>query len=438
VNRLKCECSLGLAGLVVSSGITASQVISREGPNLLHRTAAIGLLVLGLVWPGPVGSQFLCAQSLRTDAGSDTAWIELHLLAPTPGSDKVAFESQRPGQSSATTLVLSDIVLQAQDGPVVVRQMRVTVGRETIEFPIRRALAPGETVGPFAIKVSGAVSRIVVDIQPDRQSTARISVLVPSAVSSAVAAARAPTQTQLPASLNGLSQLGTTTFGAQGTHGAQGALADDRVAVRIGPAKGRHTQIAFYMRHGAVTLRGVRILYATGETQDVPFARQFVEGEVASPIILEREGFISEIQYRVTASSPRAVIDLYGALSDGWTGDAGESKTYSAGWVLLGLRRPTADDLGRDIPVTADVGRLKKMRFTAREASVTLTSVIVVFDDGDRATFPVGQTLSKDQTSQPIKLEETGIGRRIAAIIFPPASKIATRRDSYIEVWGQN
>ena len=54
------------------------------------------------------------------------------------------------------------------------------------------------------------------------------------------------------------------------------------------------------------------------------------------------------------------------------------------------------------------------------------------------STVQVGQGLLRDQTSQPVSIENGGRGRGIVAIQLPPASKVAARRDGYVEVWGQN
>jgi hypothetical protein len=375
------------------------------------------------------GSSATYGQSRGEHATRDSAWVPLTVLSPTPGDDQVTFEFTRKGRTGAQPgLLVSDILLQAVDGPVIVRQLRVSVGREVVEFSVRKSLAPGEVLGPFAIKVSGAVTRIVVDLQPDRQSNGRLGVFVPATAAAGVAAILAPANVALPPTMEGMSQIATTTIG----------LAGARPAARVGFAKGRYTHILVRAQAGSVALQGVVIKFTTGETQAVAFPGQLNEGDTTLPIALERDAFVAEVEYLIAGTAGRAVLDLYGMLADGWTGDAGESKTYAGGWVLLGLRRPSNDAGAQETPITADVGRLKKLRFTARDTAVTLTTVTVVFDDGQRATYSVGQTLAKDATSQPIKLDETGAGRRITAILFPPSSKSAARRDSYVEVWAQN
>jgi hypothetical protein len=405
----------------------------------------LGVLSALTGWDGlivaPLHAQ-LYAQTTLSQTSIDQGWTPLAVLVPTPGADHATFEvpSNRRSSSSAK-LLISDVLLQVLDGPMFVRQMRVTRGRETVEIPIRRAYGPGDQIGPYTFAAGDAVSRIVVDLQPDRQSNARIAVFVPGALAGAVAAVLAPAPQGVPATLDGLSPIGTITLNessAAGMGSAFGTPAGGKPSFRIGAQRGRLTHLALYVQRGTLTLRGLRIVYATGETQDIALERQLTEGQATPLILVEREGFIAEVQYNVSASTPRANITLYGALAEGWTGEAGESKTYTAGWVLLALQRPSQEALLREARVTADVGRFKKLRFTAREGSASLSSVTVVFDDGSRATISIGQNLAKDQTSQPIKLEDAGGGRRIEAIIFPPASKSAIKRDSYVEVWGQN
>jgi hypothetical protein len=371
--------------------------------------------------------QLACAQ-----ASSEIQWGMVATLVPQPGSDHVSLKAGGSLKAGATMLQsLGQVLLQSVDGPVYIRHVAVVMGTETIDIPVRRILAAGETAGPFVLKAPGRglITALTVHVQPDAQASGRIAVLAPTEALEHITQQAAHSR-NLANDRAGLTLIAASTI--------QPLTA--RTAVRLGPSKGRLTHILLRLRSGTLALQAVRVLHVTGETQMLAMDRTLGPGDATVALPLERDAFVAEVQVIGTAQgSARTVLDVYGQLADGWTGDAGESKTYTAGWVLIGLRRPSRDGAGGDdARVTADLGRFKKLKFTARDGAVTLTTATVVFDDGDQTSVSIGQTLTKDQTSQPVGLVETGPGRGIAAVILPPASKTAMRRDGYVEVWGQN
>jgi hypothetical protein len=218
----------------------------------------------------------------------------------------------------------------------------------------------------------------------------------------------------------------------------------ERHGVKLGVSKGRFAALSLRIQEGAVVLNAVRVVYNTGEVQTVPFGRPLGAGDRTPAFTLERDTFINEIQFLMAPLvSARAVIDVFGTYAEGWSGETGEAKTYTAGWVMLGIRRPTREHLAQasvpeDPRIAPDLGRFKKLRFVARDGAMSVGVVTVLYDDGERALLQVGQMLARDQVSQPVTIEDGGRGRGIVAVSLPPVSKRGARLDGFVEVWGQN
>ena len=374
--------------------------------------------------------------------GPDMAPAPFAVSAFAAADDHVTFDILKARARSLAAGTLSHVAIQGLDATVYVKHLTVHTGGRATEIPVRRPLVPGEGTGPIDLRSDGATVRaITVHIQANAQANAlaqgRIALYVPAG-----SAAAATIVSGTPSGDNpGARPDGAMTPVARYT-ALPGA---DRHALRLGMAKGRFASLVLRIQEGAIGLNAVRILYNTGEVQMVPFGRPFGAGDQTREIVLERDAFIAEIQFALAPlTASRAVLDLYGTYADGWTGENGESKTYTAGWVMLGIRRATRDHLAQNTGVPEDarvapgLGRFKKLRFVARDGSMSLGAVTVLFDDGERSTVQVGQGLLRDQTSQPVSIENSGRGRGIAAIQLPPASKVAARRDGYVEVWGQN
>jgi hypothetical protein len=321
-------------------------------------------------------------------------------------------------------LIPARLRLQALDRPVYVRDIEFQIGNGRESRIVRRVLLPGEASEPITVPSSGGpVRQLTIHIQPDKEGAGRLVVLAPGMTTDAVPNA----EILLPAEMTQIAR-----------HIAQPGI--DRHAIVLGPSKGRFSHLAIRVSEGVVGLQGLKIVYAGGITQMVPVGRQFRAGEQFPPFVLERDLSINEIQLLLADPlTTRAVFDVFGQYAEGWTGETGENRTYSAGWVMLGVRRPFREGMAaEDVNVPAGIGRFKKLRFTARDGAMTLGVITVLYEDGERSSLEVGQMLQRDQTSQPVTIEVSGRGRAISAIALPPGGKHAARRDGYVEVWGQN
>lgn len=400
----------------------------------VRRTALCSALAL-CAW-GPLWSTSASAQ-----LAPDMALAPFAVAAYAASDDRVTFEIVKPRARSAAAGLLSHVAIQGLDATVYVKHLTVLAGGHATEIPVRRVLGPGDGSGPIDLRTGGAVVRsVIVHIQANRQAPGRVALYVPggSAAATAIVSNAEPADDPEANLDAGMTPVGRYT--------AMPGV--ERHALRLGASKGRFTSLVLRMREGAIALEAVRIVYNTGEVQTVAFGRAFGAGDRTRDIALERDSFISEIQFAIAPlRTGRAVLDLYGTYAEGWTGETGESKTYTAGWVMLGIRRATRDHLALGLPgtgvadetrVAPGLGRFKKLRFVARDGAMSLGVVTVLFDDGERGVIQVGQALARDQTSQPVSIEDGGRGRGVAAITLPPASKIAARRDGYVEVWGQN
>jgi hypothetical protein len=411
----------------------------------LHATYLVALK-MGSLRRLAFGSALACCTWLvaltdpvAAQSGPDMAPTPFAVAQFTVSDDHVAFEIVKPRARSNSVGMLSHIAIQGLDATVYVKHVTVQVGSRSTDIPVRRVLGPGDGTGAIDLRTNGAIVRnLIIHIQANTQSPGRMALFVPhgSAAAAAIVSTASPGHDVVTGSL-------AADMTPIGRYIAMPGV--ERHTLRLGTSKGRFTSLALRIREGAIGLDALRVVYNTGEVQTVPVGRPFGTGDRTPDIVLERDTFISEMQFALAPLlAGRAVIDVHGTYADGWTGDAGESKTYTAGWVMLGLRRATRDHLARDSGVPDDtriapgLGRFKKLRFTARDGAMTLGVVTVLFDDGERLVLPVGQTLERDQTSQPVSIEDPGRARGIAAITLPPASRIAAKRDGYVEIWGQN
>ncbi len=217
----------------------------------------------------------------------------------------------------------------------------------------------------------------------------------------------------------------------------------DRDEIKIGREIGRFSHLRLNVHGNNVFVRDVRIDYADGTKQFVPFSTNIKKGTSSEWFEVRPKRFIDKIVliYRAKkGSQSRARIEVSGQYAENWLDPAGDGRKYNKGWVLLGAE--TAGTVGYDtdtIKVGHNKGGFKELRLKVRDRSITLREVRVVYQNGHSEVFKLTQRVDPGQSVGPLALPN---GRAaIAKIVAKYRSRLFFGRGNgtaVVEVWGRH
>lgn len=240
---------------------------------------------------------------------------------------------------------------------------------------------------------------------------------------------------------------GRATSGGEVLFGAQYVgFGVDRDVIRVGNEVGKFNRIRLRVLDNDIYINEMKVVYSNGETDTLAVNANVPKNSRTNWIELKGSRFIKEIQL-VYRSKPsfrgQARIEVFGNYAPGWLGPQGEGRKYNQGWVLLGAQ--TAGFVGFDkdvIPVGANEGGFKKIRFTVKDRAITLNEVRVIYTDGTDETIPVRTRVDAGGTYGPIDLKgqrRTAIDRieaKYRSRFFDSSAK--GKGSAIVEVWGQH
>lgn len=367
----------------------------------------------------------LLSSPARAHAG-ERPWQDVATLRLSPGADRVVV----PFGSQARERTLR---IRIDGGSVFIRSVRISrEGAPATETPLRLVLGPGEAMDLPA----GAtpIREVSVFVTPVSSETISVTVLAPPGSGAPVTGpgtGSAPRGSQpgngLPPGLRVIA-VGTIDQAAAGP------------AIPIGRDKGRLDWIGLQIAEGHASLAEIRMTLTGGEVLRFGVARPVSAGDVVALALPGETGHsVANVSVLATPGVPargRAVVQVLARYASGWTGETGENRQLSAGWVLAGVVRP-ASRRGEPqvIAVGEELGRYRRIRLVARNGDIDLREVVIGGSGGGRDARSLNQPLFRDQPLAPIDLEGA---RQIDTVTISARARSAHATATALEVWLQH
>lgn len=344
----------------------------------------------------------------------------------------VRLEARRAGiELSRVQVVYGSGAVHNED-----RQIKLLPGERTRAIDLRGEDRFVDTVSLIYKSEKGASKKAVVEVwglqTPEGAKAAR-------GPAPATSVATAPTSAK-----PNESAPGTVTAGGDVLFGAQEVgFGVDRDVIRVGGEIGKFDRIRLRVLDNDIFINELKVLYLNGDADTLAVNAEIKQNSRTQWFKLKGDRFIREIQllYRSKPSfKGQARVEVYGEFADGWLGPNGEGRKYNKGWVLLGAQTAGTVGFDRDvIPVGRNEGGFKRVRVTARNRTVTLKELRVIYGSGQEDVIPVNTRLDPDGTYGPIDLK--GGTRVIKEIQARYRSRIVFGKGkgrSIVEVWGQH
>ncbi len=341
---------------------------------------------------------------------------------------------------SADTRQAGDLSLVVMRGQVYVRSLRLLYGngatRTQAEIRLHRLLTEGEASPAFATSREG-LALVAVSIDTAPPGSGADPVLL---------------------ALGGRGGQPLTTGSLQGPPGRITALAADqwvlagsatanlearRDLIEIGRQKGRFEVLALSIRGRDLPVQSVQVIPFDRQPFAIELGTTLTNGILSAPIVLDPPDFVRAVQITYGTPSPSAlqrstIVEVRGRQTASWSGQLGENRQYSGGWLLLGTIDVVVQPHQPRLPLrlTGRDGQFKKLRFVARRGAVDLIGATVQAGDGRDETVAVNSLLSPDQPSTPVGFSN-GVALPIASIRILPRLHAQSRVDATVEVWAQ-
>lgn len=382
--------------------------------RLPARVTAFVIVTIALLC-GPAGAQ-----------SDDQPWQDVATTTITPGADRVALSIGRDVRTGSFRI-------RVDGGSVFIRSVLVTAENAPVkEVPLRLILGPGETTDVPASATR--IRDVAILVTPAWSEGISLTILAPAAARSTAAAPqqgpKTPTEKgrgELPANLRAIA-AGAIIPGSAAT------------AIPIGRDKGRLDWIGIQVAEGSASLAEVRMTLTGGEMLRFGVGRPATMGDVIA-LALPGEGghSVSSISVLPAPNAPprgRAVIQVLARYAPGWTGEAGENRQISAGWVLAGVVRPAGRRSERQVvTVGDDLGRYRRVRLLARNGDIDVREIIIAGSGGGREIRSINQPLIRDQPLAPIDLEGA---RQVDSVTVAARARSAHAPETVLEVWLQH
>ena len=218
----------------------------------------------------------------------------------------------------------------------------------------------------------------------------------------------------------------------------------DRDRLKIGGQTGKFDKIRLCTYGSDIDLIDIKVVFAGGETLELPFAGKIPAGHRTQAMGLKGDHFIDtiDITYKkregVTAV---ANVEIWGEVSEKWIDE--ESELFNEGWVRL-TTGSTAGFVGFDVersPVRSHKKGFKKIRVVTRDRDITLDYVDVIFADGKSQKIAANRAKVEpnvgfgpvDIAGGPKVIKE--IEARYRSRFFDKEAKGADR--ATVEIWGK-
>jgi hypothetical protein len=182
----------------------------------------------------------------------------------------------------------------------------------------------------------------------------------------------------------------------------------DRDTIRVGRREGRFSAIRVLVRGNAVEMLDLKVVYASGDPDDIQVRSVIRPGDRTRPLDLrgwERAIDRVEMVYRAVPNfRGRATVCVEGRQGPP-RGGPGPGPGPGARWEELGCQQVSFIGKDRDvIRVGRREGRFKAIRLHARGNDVEVLDLKVIYTNGDPDDIQVRQKLRAGQYTRPLDL----------------------------------
>lgn len=404
--------------------------------------------LLGLVEPRPAPPSPPPPRPSPPSAGYESLDIETVDRA----SETIVFRPRRP-------VPVDQVIIRAIDEPLTFRNVTVAFDNgQSQSFDVIERLEPGQSSRPYDVRGDRRlVSEVVVQKRPSwRPGVGRAELLAKLAPLPPPPPPPPPRPSGPPShgfppgwvliSTGNLAPgksppprpFNTACFGKANLPGCGplGALPSSAV-VPVGRDVGQFSRLGFRLIGGDLQIRGITVIYGSGERDSIPLSAKLTNNGRTQPIELRGERFIREIQIDYVKSTlNRSTVEVYGDYADSWLGERGRRRDYNQGWVLLGSQR--AEMFSNDVDafqVGERFGSFRALRFSVRDHDVRFYGMRIVYGNGQTENVPFSGELTSGQSTPPLNL--TGRQRYIDRIEVKYRTRLNFKGEGTVEVWGQ-
>lgn len=206
-------------------------------------------------------------------------------------------------------------------------------------------------------------------------------------------------------------------------------LGRDRDIFEVNAIGGRIDQLLIRVRGNDIDLRRAKLIYQSGEVEEIDIGQRIYAGEQTAPIVLKgRARFVQavEMSYRAVDRSGRpAEVELWGHVA--------KDEPFGEGW-----RRVDALPVDRrGDKVVYDLsrrdGRVRAVGVRANGGAIRLTGIAMMYGNGEKDARPLDDRLRPDGTTRPIDV--TGFRRAFERIevYYERSPSIDSR--TQLELW---
>jgi hypothetical protein len=161
----------------------------------------------------------------------------------------------------------------------------------------------------------------------------------------------------------------------------------DRDLVKVGPEAGKFDLIRLCVYDQDIDLIGSKVNYIQGEAQTLNFAGLIRAGYRTQEMRFKGDRFIRDIElvYKKRESyRGTALVEVWGEYAEGWVDN--EAQQYRGGWVLLSSHAARFVGFEKDLAVVPknNKGGFRKLKVDVKERDITLRSLVVTYNDGEK------------------------------------------------------
>ncbi|MEZ5924754.1 MAG: hypothetical protein R3D57_10275 [Hyphomicrobiaceae bacterium] len=206
-------------------------------------------------------------------------------------------------------------------------------------------------------------------------------------------------------------------------------LGRDRDRFEINAVGGRLDALLLRVRGNDIDLRGARLIYQSGDTEDLDIGQRVYAGEQTKEIALKgRARFLQavELTYRSVDRSARpAEVELWGHTA--------KDEPFGERWRKVDAlpvdrrKDKVVYELGRRD------GRVRAVGVRANGGTIRLTGIAMIYGNGDKDARPLDDRLRPDDTTKPVDV--TGFRRAFDRIevYYERSTSIDSR--TQLELW---
>ncbi len=216
---------------------------------------------------------------------------------------------------------------------------------------------------------------------------------------------------------------------------------NDHDTIHVGRHDGQFKRLKLIVRRNDIKLNSIKVFYANGEVEDVPFDRPIRDGGEA---VIElphgwHEGrFIQDVELRYHSRPDfrgEAVAELWGQEDE--VGARPTPVAFGHEWIRLGDRHVGFINDHDTIHVGHQDGKFTRLKLLVRGNAIKLNSIKVYFGNGEVEDVPFDRHIT-DGGEAVIELPHGGHeGRVIRDVELHYHSQVDFRGEAVAELWGQ-